>query len=222
MMTCVGSADGGTRGDQPRGGGSIPTSTLRFPLTKEMARPVAEVRDFLTSNHYLGPSKRGWAWVSDHGAMVFANPSSRHLPQQRWLELVRWCLNGEKNAGSKQWSLFVRWARIHRPDITTVVSYSDPAVGHTGALYRACNWWWAPTWLRLRPPPTGNGNWGTDAKQSTKDRWVYPLSADEDRIQMMTAQDESILRRWPEARYVEPGGVPFSLLARILGQQSAA
>ena len=37
--------------------------------------------------------------------------------------------------------------------VSTVVSYSDPSAGHTGSLYRACNWIWAPTWLRLRPPP---------------------------------------------------------------------
>jgi hypothetical protein len=178
-------------------------------LLGDMKRPVSEVYDFLKNHHYLGPAKRGWAWVSDHGVMVFANPSSRRLPQYHWLELIRWCLKGEANAGSRQWSLFIRWAKTNLPTITTFVSYSDPAVGHTGALYRAANWWWAPTWHRLRPPPTGNGNWGTDQKQSTKDRWVYALRPDVGRVGLLTVQDESILRRNPQAAYREPGGVSF-------------
>lgn len=170
---------------------------------------VADVAGLLREKHYLGPTKRGWAWRTRHGVMVFANPSSRRLPQHTWLELIRWCLVGGPNAGSQQWSEWVKWARRNMPEITTVVSYSDPAVGHTGALYRASNWWWAPTWLRLRPPPTGNGNWGTEQVQSVKDRWVYPLRPDPLRVELLTAKDDSILRRMPYARYLEPGGANY-------------
>lgn len=93
--------------------------------------------------------------------------------------------------------------------VTTVVSYSDPSVGHTGALYRACNWWWAPTWHRLRPPPTGNGKWTTQQAQSVKDRWVFPLAPDAERAALLLVRDTSILRRWPFVVYREPGGVPY-------------
>ena len=55
------------------------------------------------------------------------------------------------------------------PRCTTIVSYSDPSVGHTGALYRACNWLWAPTWHRLQPPPTGCGSWDGKKRSSPKD-----------------------------------------------------
>ena len=136
---------------------------------------------------------------------VFANPSSRRLPQQRWLELIRWCLVGHaKNEGSYQWSQVAAWLKFNRPAVTTIVSYSDPSVGHTGALYKASNWIWAPTWHRLRPPPTGNGNWSDRKTESVKDRWIYPLRADAEREAMLQVQDESIRRKQPDAGYREP------------------
>jgi hypothetical protein len=169
---------------------------------------VREVSDLLDQKHYLGRAGRGWAWWDDYGVMVFANPSSRRLPQKRWLELIRWCLTGGPNAGSQQWAAVSRYIRTAHPHVTTVVSYSDPTAGHTGALYRACNWLWAPTWLRLRPPPSGNGDWGT-GQQATKDRWVFPLRRDAERVPLLVAQDESLLRRDPWLRYSEPAGVDY-------------
>src|SRR4051812_20221219 len=112
--------------------------------------------ELLAERHYLGPSTRGEVYRDDYGVMVFANPSSRMLPQDRWLELVRWCIVSETaNAGSRQWRGARRWLLKEYLNVTTIVSYSDPSVGHSGALYRACNWLWAPTWHRLREPPSG-------------------------------------------------------------------
>lgn len=174
-----------------------------------------EVSQLLSEQHYLGPSRRGFAWRDTHGAIVVAPPTARRLPGT-WLELVRWCLVGRvPNAGSQQWAAFVRALRILRPDVTTIVSYSDPSQGHTGALYRACNWWWAPTWHRLRPPPTGNGAWSEGKHESVKDRWIFPLAPDAARPIILRAQDVSILRRWPWAEYREPGGVPFKRFIEI-------
>lgn len=167
------------------------------------------VAALLRENHYLGPSKRGFAWSDEYGAIVVATPTSRRLPM-RWLELVRWCIVSDvKNAGSRQWAAFVRALREFRPDVTTLVSYSDPSVGHDGALYRACNWWWAPTWHRIRPPPTGNGEWTDGTAQSVKDRWVFALRRDPDRARALMLRDESLLRRYPLLAFKEPGGVPF-------------
>jgi hypothetical protein len=157
---------------------------------------LAEVADLLDAQHYLGAASREFALVDEVGILVFANPSSRRLPQHRWLELVRWCiLNREKNSGSQQWSAAHRWLRKQRPDVTTVVSYSDPSVGHTGALYRASNWLWAPTWHRLRPPPSGNGSWTVGKRESVKDRWVYALRDDAERAALLAVKDDAILRR---------------------------
>jgi hypothetical protein len=170
---------------------------------------TAAVSDILSENHYLGPSKRGRAWHDAHGVIVIASPTARRLPPT-WIELVRWCLtSGEKNAGSKQWAAFVRALRVAHPEATTIVSYSDPSVGHTGALYRACNWLWAPTWHRLRPPPSGNGTWGASGVQAVKDRWVFPLKADPQRVSVLGVKDESVLKRCPWARYAEPKGASF-------------
>lgn len=172
---------------------------------------TADVAELLRANHYLGPIRRGIAWQDEFGVIVVTTPTARNVPAT-WIELARWCIvSREKNAGSRQWAAFVRALRQQRPDVTTVVSYSDPSVGHTGALYRACNWWWAPTWHRLRPPPTGNGSWtgkGSD-RQSVKDRWVFALQPDPFRVDVLVARDEAVLRRMPWARYREPGGACF-------------
>lgn len=153
------------------------------------------VAPYLDRLHYLGPVSRGFCWSDKFGVLVLAKPTARRLPQDgTWLELVRWCLTGEKNGGSRQWSTVVKALRLAAPAVTTVVSYSDPSAGHTGALYKACNWQWAPTWHRLRPPPTGNGSWTDGAAQSVKDRWIYPLRADDRRAEIIRVKDAAIVR----------------------------
>jgi hypothetical protein len=165
----------------------------------------AAANRLLAEYHYLGPTNRGAAYVDDFGAIVVSNPSSRHLPQQRWREVIRWCLpDRTPNAGSRQWASFVRWARGAFQNVTTIVSYSDPAAGHDGALYRATGWLWAPTWQRLRPPPTGQGSWDGLKQQGAKDRWVYLLQPDDRREAILRVNDESIMKRAPWASYVEP------------------
>jgi hypothetical protein len=165
---------------------------------------VRETYGLLTERHYLGPTKAaGFAWLDQFGCIVFAAPRARGVPH-RWLEVVRWCLTGEKNGGSRQWSAAVAMIRKQRPDCTTIVSYSDPSQGHTGALYRACNWLWAPTWHRLRPPPTGNGAWTEEDRQAVKDRWVYPLKHDPKRCDVLTVKDDALMRKFPWASFREP------------------
>lgn len=166
--------------------------------------------EILTQWHYLGPIRRGFVYRDEFGVVVLANPSSRRLPSDTWLELVRWCLFGGKNGGSQQWSRLKRYLLETRPDVTTVVSYSDPSVGHTGALYRACNWQWAPTWHRLRTPPTGNGRWAAGGKiEAVKDRWVFPLRPDPQREGLLRVNDEGLLRKFPWASYAEGRGGDF-------------
>lgn len=168
---------------------------------------LASVRQtyvLLSEKHYLGPTKAaGFAWLDEFGCIVFAAPRARGV-NHRWLEVVRWCLTGQANGGSQQWRRAVEMLRRQRPDCTTIVSYSDPSQGHTGALYRACNWLWAPTWHRLRPPPSGNGAWTETKQQSVKDRWVFPLAPDETRGGILAVKDEAIARAMPWAGYAEP------------------
>jgi hypothetical protein len=161
---------------------------------------VRECNRYLVGRHYLGPTNAaGFGWKDEGGVMLFAAPRSRRLPSD-WLELVRWCLTGVPNAGSQQWARFCRWARLHH-SATTVISYSDPAQGHTGALYRACNWQWAPTWLRLRPPPSGGGSWTGEHRQEVKDRWVFPLHSDDRRPFALALADEALMRSMPWAQF---------------------
>ncbi len=170
----------------------------------------------LARHHYLGPISRGRVYRDDVGLMVFANPSSRRLPQERWLELVRWCIvSREKNAGSQQWRRAKAWLRSEYPNATTVVSYSDPSAGHTGALYRACNWHWAPTWHRLREPPSGNGAWRVGRRQAVKDRWIFSLAADHERAVLLSVHDHSILRVMPWANYIEGRGGDFRRFVQV-------
>lgn len=160
-----------------------------------MRVPPRTVAFYLDANHYLGATGRGWAWSDEWGVLVLAKPTSRRLPQDgTWLELVRWCLVGHKNGGSRQWSTVAKYVRAELPEVTTAVSYSDPSAGHTGALYKACNWTWAPTWHRLRPPPSGNGAWKDGTSQSVKDRWVFEFKRDARRDELLRVKDDAIVR----------------------------
>jgi hypothetical protein len=157
--------------------------------------PVKTVAPFLDAHHYLGASRRGFAWSDESGVIVFASPTSRHLPKD-WLELSRWCLYPPSpNAGSRQWARAIRALKAARPEVTTIVSYSDPSQGHTGALYKACNWYPAPTWHRLRPPPSGGGSWDGVTIQAPKDRWVYPIRPDVRRASVLAINDAALVRR---------------------------
>ena len=161
-------------------------------LFGHVCRPV-DVAHILNERHYLGAAKRGFAWSDEYGIVVLASPTSRHLPFD-WLELTRWCLFGEPNGGSKQWARIVKHLKANHP-ATTVVSYSDPSVGHTGALYKASNWLWAPTWQRLRPPPSQGGSWDGKTRQAVKDRWVYCLKPDPRRAYVLAVKDESLQKK---------------------------
>jgi hypothetical protein len=184
------SVDGCTAGFQPAGGGSIPPSALQFWVSTK------SVAAFLDEHHYLGSVSRGFAWRDEWGVLVLAKPTARRLPQDgTWLELVRWCLVGVRNGGSRQWARVARRLKRENRAVTTIVSYSDPSQGHTGALYKAAGWHWAPTWHRLRPPPTGNGNWGGKEKQSVKDRWVYPIRRDARRAELLRVNDEALVKK---------------------------
>lgn len=185
-----------------------------FPTGDGLAWRIGSLREanrLLATRHYLGPIGRSrFVFVGEAAgrivaAQVWALPTSRRLPSDgTWLELSRWCLSPEAgaDAGSRMHAWVVRWLRTNAPAVTTLVSYSDPSQGHTGALYRACNWRWAPTWHRLRPPPTGQGNWGGAGRQEVKDRWVFDLRPDQRRSAVLAVDDAPAIRRFvPRAKH---------------------
>lgn len=163
----------------------------------------------LAHNHYLGSIDQGFGWNDEFGCAVWKAPTSRRLPVN-WLELARWCLRGIQNGGTQQFKAMRKWLLEAFPLCTTLVSYSDPSVGHTGALYRACNWLWAPTWHRIVTPPTGNGSWNGVQSESVKDRWVFPLRRDSDRVGILRLED-SYVRRFPYCEYKEPDGADWKV-----------
>lgn len=169
--------------------GASPVPRLHFTTSS-----VQEISLLLDAEHYLGSVRHcNYAfagWVDDVlvAAMTWRKPTARYLPSDgTWLELTRWCLTLEagENAGSRMFGWVRRWFLRNASGILTLVSYSDPSQGHTGTLYKACNWTWAPTWHRLKPPPSGNGSWDGQLVQSVKDRWVYELRADSNRQEIL-------------------------------------
>lgn len=176
-------------GVQPGEGGPQPTSPLHLWPEPDgfYVGTIEDANWLLRGHHYLGPIEWGslvicqWANGRVVGAQVWKQPTSRRLPADgTWIELARWCLTpaGGKNAGSRMHKVAVAELKRRFPKVTTLVSYSDPSVGHTGALYRACSWRWAPTWQRLRPPPSGGGSWDGITRQEPKDRWVFSVRPD--------------------------------------------
>lgn len=163
-----------------------------------------ELNPLLARAHYLGPLDSAqliFVGVVDRevvAGQVWRTPTTRHLPPDgSWLELSRWCLTPQagENAGSRFHREAVRLLR-GLTGATTLVSHSDPSVGHTGALYRACNWLWSPTWLRLRPPPSGHGAWRPGEPQAIKDRWIFPLRRDPARAEVCAVRDAAAIRAW--------------------------
>jgi hypothetical protein len=73
----------------------------------------------------------------------------------------------------------VRELRLRFPDATTHRQLFGPIrQSHDGALYRACNWWWAPTWHRLQAAAEqATAQWTEGEHESVKDRWVFALQA---------------------------------------------
>jgi hypothetical protein len=170
---------------------------------------LIEANGLLAREHYLGAVTAGGSQlvvVGDNtsricAVQVWRQPTSRRLPADgSWLELSRWCLTHDAGeyAGSRQHKAAVRLIRRLFPAATTLVSYSDPAHGHTGALYRACNWQWSPTWLRLRPPPGGHGAWIPGQAQSIKDRWTFAIRRDAHRSDVLRIDDLAAIRFWRE------------------------
>lgn len=195
------------------------TSAAALPLWAPFSDSVtwepaslSDVTLLLHFSHYLGATRNvgrprlvvaGWLGGVVVAAMVWKLPSSRRLPADgTWLELSRWCLTPDagKNAGSRMHGWVTRHVRRSMPEVSTFLSYSDPAQGHTGALYRACNWLWRPTWMRLRPPPSGGGSWDGMTRESVKDRWVFELRRDERRDALLAVDDAAAWRAWESTR----------------------
>ena len=104
---------------------------------------------WLKERHYLRSAPPGFVHVLEVcegreriGAMILGCPASRKIDCDRVLELNRMFLVDEapKNSESQALSLMRRHVRTWLPTIRLLVSYSDPSVGHSGAIYEADGW----------------------------------------------------------------------------------
>ena len=62
------------------------------------------------------------------------------LAMQECCELVRVALNKHETPVSRMMALALRFLKQQSPGLRLVVSFSDPAEGHHGGIYQACNW----------------------------------------------------------------------------------
>ena len=116
--------------------------------------PFVTVKAFVVKHHYShsvnGVKARYCFQVGYEGALVGAvlfgamsTTAWRRFSdsEEKVLELRRLVLldEAERNSESRVIGWCLRWIRKHLPTIEVVVSYADPAQGHTGSIYRASN-----------------------------------------------------------------------------------
>ncbi len=166
----------------------------------------ADLAPLLGSAHYLGPARAGrivFACAQVEAGeivagMIWKLPSSRRLPSDgSWADLTRWVLTPSAgvNAGTRMHSWVV--GELRRRGVSTAITYADPAVGHTGAVYRACNYLWAPVWHELRPPPTGQGSWDDGRTRSgVKRRFTFHLAQPRRVRPELLVDDRGAVRAW--------------------------
>ena len=115
---------------------------------------LARVRRFIETNHYshsINGVKISYCFQVEFngelvGGIIFGALSTTAWKrfadsEKKVLELRRFVLLDEAGHNSESrvvgWAL--RWIRKHVPQIKIIVSYADPAHGHSGTIYRASN-----------------------------------------------------------------------------------
>lgn len=78
------------------------------------------------------------------GCVVYAEApreTSRRYGAPTW-ELARLWIDDVLGKNAESWAISasVRHVGHEHPEVRRLVSYADPAAGHTGAIYRAANW----------------------------------------------------------------------------------
>jgi len=105
---------------------------------------AAEANAMLAAGHYLGALAFTPSYclsTAAHDAVaVFGPPVAVQAFPDGALELRRlWQAENVARPASAFLAATLRWLRRADPAIPFVVSYADPAAGHTGTLYRAAN-----------------------------------------------------------------------------------
>jgi hypothetical protein len=115
---------------------------------------LSEIRAFVEDNHYshnINGVKISQCFCVKHnnklvGAVIFGALSTTAWKrfsdsEKKVLELRRLVLVDEagRNSESRVVGWCLRWIKRNLPEIEIIVSYADPAHGHSGVIYRASN-----------------------------------------------------------------------------------
>jgi hypothetical protein len=113
-----------------------------------------DIRDFVETHHYSHNTngvKISKCFSITHAGELCGGVIFGALSTTAWkkfadnedevLELRRLVLLDDvgKNAESYVVSKTIKWIKQHRPQVRVIVSYADPAYGHSGIIYRASN-----------------------------------------------------------------------------------
>lgn len=128
-----------------------PTFDSAWRSTCQVVRVGRKEVDAMIKRHYIGKwpgvcvlilaAKRGDALL---GTIVFALPpreTAKRYGGETW-ELARLWLDDSVPQNGETWFIAkaIKYVRQHHPTVQTLVSYANPAVGHTGMIYKASNW----------------------------------------------------------------------------------
>ena len=121
---------------------------LKLDWCSHEAAKYAVEKWHYTKSMPVGKTVRVGVW--EHGVFVgvllFAWGMNKSLGAPYGLamheccELVRVALRNHEAPVSRMMALAVRFLRKQSPGLRLVVSFSDPAEGHHGGIYQACNW----------------------------------------------------------------------------------
>lgn len=123
-------------------------NSFRILKFKDALNP--KIGAFIKKNHYSGSVSRGNKFVyillvnnKMRGVATFGTPVGNRVEEfygGQVLECKRFCLapNAPKNAASFFMGHCLRDLK-KRPNISKIISYADPEVGHEGIIYRASN-----------------------------------------------------------------------------------
>lgn len=154
----VESADGGTSGVQPEGGGSIPTSALFHKADWWIADvSLTTARQLVEAWHYArggsntrvachGLYPRGWFWESQCVGVAWWLPPTKTAAlsfDPNWrgvLSLSRLVVSPDVPNNAESFLIRHSMNLIDRTKWPVLVTYADTWQGHDGTIYRAAGW----------------------------------------------------------------------------------
>lgn len=150
-----------------------PDQTLKARELESSPCELSQVRGFVETNHYshsVNGVKISHCFQVKHGEKLVGGVIFGALSTTAWkrfsdseekvLELRRLVLLDEagRNSESRVIGACLRWIKRHDPVVEIVVSYADPAHGHSGIIYRASNFRYCGVTAKdkgFRDPETG-------------------------------------------------------------------